>query len=65
MHVKQGRAITLLKTVREGEAPGEPQTMESVIFPAAQQELRPPQIAHFETSKSPANRKTLPTSSGV
>jgi len=32
-----------LKMSREGEAPAEPQTMESVNFHAAQQELRPPE----------------------
>jgi len=37
------RAFALLKIVWEGEAPAEPQAMESVIFPAAQQELRPPE----------------------
>ena len=37
------RAFALLKMVREGEAPAEPQTMESILLLAAQQELRPPE----------------------
>ena len=40
--LSRGRAFALLKMAREGEAPAEPQTMESVLLLAAQQELRPP-----------------------
>jgi len=36
-------ACDLLKISGEGEAPAKPQTMESVIFHAAWQELRPPE----------------------
>jgi len=41
------RAFALLKIAWEGEAPAEPQTVESVIFHAAQLELRPPENCPF------------------
>jgi len=45
-----------LKIAWEGEAPAEPQTMESVIFHAAQQELRPPEECR-ETTEETENTK--------
>jgi len=40
--MNSNRAFVLLKIAWAGEAPAEPETMESMIFHAAQQELRPP-----------------------
>ncbi|HWL06921.1 MAG TPA: hypothetical protein VNQ76_00760 [Planctomicrobium sp.] len=39
---RRDRTVALLKIAWEGEAPAEPQAMESVTFHAAQQELRSP-----------------------